>query len=293
MLAKTTLNCFKFLARTTPLAAPQFRFSSGKHEPFKSHSSMQEPLATNHFISKNVGLNRFMQKVYNTTGLSVLGALGTSYAVLSLPLSGVALSQIAIGGFIASLVGLVGSSFMKPEYLIMKEALNNKEQTETIVARNSILRSALYGMGVMGLGLSAAPLLAFASMVSPTIVPTCLGLTTAIFGGASLAAYMMPKDKMLGYGRVLMGSLFGLIGLQLVGLGAAFFMGPNPFSLMLFKSSNYIAVGLFSVFIAYDTHFAIKMYENKEPDHLGIAVQFLLDFWNIFTSLLRIWSSSD
>lgn len=112
----------------------------------------------------------------------------------------------------------------------------------------------------MGLGMSAAPLLAFASMISPSIIPTCLGLTSAIFGGASLAAYMMPKDKMLGYSNVLMGSLFGLIGLQLVGLGAAFFMGPNPLSLMLFKSSNYIALGLFSIFVAYDTHCAIKMY---------------------------------
>ena len=147
-------------------------------------------------------------------------------------------------------------------------------------------------MGVMGLGMSSAPLLAMAGMISPSIVPTCLGLTTAIFGGASLAAYTMPKDKMLGYGRVLMGSLLGLIGLQLAGLGAAFFMGPNMFSLMAFKSSNYIAVGLFSIFIAYDTHFAIKMYEMKQPDHLGIAVQFLLDFWNIFTSLVRIWMSN-
>ena len=61
-----------------------------------------------------------MQKVYNTTGLSLLGALGTSYAVLSLPISGVALSQLAVGGIIASLVGLIGSSYMKPEYLVIK-----------------------------------------------------------------------------------------------------------------------------------------------------------------------------
>lgn len=155
------------------------------------------------------------------------------------------------------------------------------------------MRQALYGLGVMGLGLGAAPLLQFASLVSPSIIPTCLGMTAAIFGGASLVAYRMPKDKMLGYGGVLGGSLLGLIGLQLVGLGAAFFMGPNPFSMMMMKSSSYIAVGLFTAFIAYDTHFAIKMYEMNEPDHLGAAVQFLLDFWNIFTSLLRIFSSND
>lgn len=71
-----------------------------------------------------MGLNRFLQKVYNVTGLSILGALGTSYAVLSIP--GVALGPVAFGGFFASLIGLVGSSYMKPEYHIVKEALNGK-----------------------------------------------------------------------------------------------------------------------------------------------------------------------
>ena len=293
MLAKTTFNCFRTLTNTSRIIVPRYRFSSQKHEPFSSHESVAKPVTTNHFISKNLGLNRFLQRVYNTTGLSIIGALGTSYAVLSLPIAAGAMSQLAMGGMVATLVGLIGSSFMKPDYLVMKEPLGQGEQTETVVARNGFLRSALYGMGVMGLGLSAAPLLAYASMVSPSIVPTCLGLTTAIFGGASLAAYMMPKDKMLGYGRVLMGSLIGLIGLQLAGLGATFFLGPNLFSLMMMKSSSYIAVGLFTVMIAYDTHFAIKMYEMKEPDHLAASTQFLLDFWNIFTSLLRIFSSND
>lgn len=155
------------------------------------------------------------------------------------------------------------------------------------------MRSALYGVGVMGLGLGAAPLMAFASAVNPSIVPTCLGLTAAIFGGASLMAYKMPKYSMLGYGKVLGGSLLGLIGLQLIGLGSAFFMGPNAFSMMLLNSSSYLAVGLFTAFIAYDTHVAIKMYEMQQPDHLGASMQFLLDFWNILTSLLRIFSSSD
>lgn len=115
-------------------------------------------------------------------------------------------------------------------------------------------------MGTLGLGLSAAPLLAFAGMVNPTIIPTCLGLTTAIFGGASLVAYKMPKDSMLKFGGVLTGSLLGLIGLQLVGMASALIVGPNAFSGLLFNASNYIAVGLFSTLIAYDTHMAIKLY---------------------------------
>jgi FtsH-binding integral membrane protein len=289
MISRQAFSIFQRFAPSAKAITPRFFFANQRYH----HSPVDQgtqTMTTNHVISKNLGLNRFLQKVYNTTGLSVLGALGTSYLAMSLPISGGAL---AVGGIVASLVGLIGASWMKPEYIVVTEKLTNLEQTETIVSRNSFLRSALYGTGIIGLGLGTAPLLQFAAMVSPTIVPTCLGLTAAIFGGASLAAYQMPKDKMLGYGRVLTGSLIGLIALQLAGLGAAFFMGPNLFSVMMMKSSSYIAVALFTAFIAYDTHFAIKMYEMGQPDHLGAAIGFLLDFWNIFTNLLRIFSSND
>lgn len=155
---------------------------------------------------------------------------------------------------------------------------------------NSPARLALYGMGVLGLGLGATPLFMMAQAMSPSIIPTALGITTAIFGGASLMAYNMPKDKMLGYGRVLGGSLLGLIGLQLVGILSAVFMGPNPLSSLLFSIDNYIGIGLFSAFIAFDTHLAIKMYEMREADHLGMAVQFLLDFWNILIRIVSIFT---
>jgi FtsH-binding integral membrane protein len=126
---------------------------------------------------------------------------------------------------------------------------------------NKPLRIGLYTLGIMGLGMTAAPLFAMAASISPSIMPTAIGLTTAIFGGASLAAYNMPKGKMLGYGGVLGGALLGLIGLQVVGLLTSLIMGPNPFSMMLFRADSYIGIGLFTIFIAYDTHVAIKSYE--------------------------------
>lgn len=96
---------------------------------------------------------------------------------------------------------------------------------------------------------------------------------------------------MLKYSGALKGSLYGLIGLQLVGLASSLVVGPNPLSMMIFSSTSYITVGLFSMFIAYDTHVAIKMYEEGQPDQLQASIQFILDLWNIFTSLLRIFSS--
>lgn len=93
---------------------------------------------------------------------------------------------------------------------------------------------------------------------------------------------------MLGYGRILGGSLLGLIGIQLVGILSAFIMGPNPLSLMLFRADTYLGIALFTGFIAYDTHVAMKEYENGLADHLGMSVQFLLDVWNILVRVVTI-----
>jgi FtsH-binding integral membrane protein len=155
------------------------------------------------------------------------------------------------------------------------------------------MRQILFGTGIFSLGLSITPLIGMISAMNPAIVPTALGLTLAIFGGASLVAYNMPKGAMLSYGKILGGSLFGLIGLQLVGLGSLFFTGPNPFAYMLLNASTYVSAGLFTIFVAYDTHLAVRMYEQNMPDSLGLAVNFVLDFWNIFVSILRMLSNQD
>jgi len=148
-------------------------------------------------------------------------------------------------------------------------------------------------MGLAGLGLSAAPMIAMSTMVSSTIVPTCMAITAAIFGGASLVAYNTPSDKMASMGRILGGSLIGLIALQVVGLLSQLIMGPNMLSTLLFRADNYLGILLFTGFIAYDTHVAIQSYETGNADHLAMSVQLLLDVWNIFIRLLSIFSNRD
>jgi FtsH-binding integral membrane protein len=146
-------------------------------------------------------------------------------------------------------------------------------------------------MGLAGLGMSAAPMIAMSTMVSSTIVPTCMAITAAIFGGASLVAYSTPSDKMASMGRILGGSLIGLIALQVVGLLSQLIMGPNMLSSLLFRADNYLGILLFTGFIAYDTHVAIQSYETGNADHLAMSVQLLLDVWNIFIRLLSIFSN--
>jgi FtsH-binding integral membrane protein len=67
-------------------------------------------------MSKNVGVNRFMLKVYSTTGLSILAALSTSYALLLMPVSTQAIYFLARAGLISTLVGFIGTAVTSPEY---------------------------------------------------------------------------------------------------------------------------------------------------------------------------------
>lgn len=186
------------------------------------------------------------------------------------------------------LIGLISVQFMKAKPITEYQAGIPIHRTE-----NSPLRIGLYAMGVLGLGLSASPLFAHAAYLNPSILTNAIGITCGVFGGASLMAYNMPKDKMLGYGRLFMGSLLGLIGMQLVGLAGLLIAGPNPLSLMLFRADTYLGILLFSGFIAYDTHVAIKQYEEGVADHLGISVQFLLDFWNILIRVIHIFMNRE
>ena len=72
-----------------------------------------------------------------------------------------------------------------------------------------------------------------------------------------MAAYSMPKDKMIGYGRILFGSLIGLIGMQLIGMISFLLIGPNSLYSLLLHTENYLGVAIFTGFVAYDTHLAI------------------------------------
>lgn len=53
------------------------------------------------------------------------------------------------------------------------------------------------------------------------------------------------------------------------------------FSTCLHRADTFVGVGLFSAMIAYDTHCAIKSYEEGNADHLLTSLDFALDFWNV------------
>lgn len=145
---------------------------------------------------------------------------------------------------------------------------------------------------MIGLGVSASPVFLSVKLASPTIIPAALAVTTGIFGGASLMAYAYPSDKIIGFGRVLSGSLLGLVCMQLIGLASAIVLGPNFLSQLIFAMDNYVGIVLMFGLIGYDTHVAIKEFEKGNVDHLEVSIRFLLGVWNILIRVVTILANS-
>lgn len=115
-------------------------------------------------------------------------------------------------------------------------------------------------MGVAGLGLGAYPLFLYANAINPAILPISIGISSMVFGSASLYAYTRKPDSLLGMGTALYSGLLGLLGINIAGLLTNLIIGPNLFSMMCFRADTFLGVGLFSALVAYDTHVAMRAY---------------------------------
>jgi len=136
------------------------------------------------------GLNTFIQRVYKATGMSIVGALTASQIAINSGLIHTHPTMCTLGGLVLGLGGIIGSSWMAPSKYIQEE----KNGSIYLKTENSIGRLSLYTLGLSGLGMSAAPLFAYASMINPVILPTSILITSTIFGASSMYAYMKPQN---------------------------------------------------------------------------------------------------
>lgn len=97
-------------------------------DPFKQKPNVQSPPKTfyqndqtpraSHELAKNEGLSRFISRTYNTTGLSLMAALGAAYAGAAIPaLAMNPMATVLVGG-IATIASFIGVQFMKPNYIV-------------------------------------------------------------------------------------------------------------------------------------------------------------------------------
>jgi len=140
-------------------------------------------------------------------------------------------------------------------------------------------------------GLSLAPLIGASSL--GVILAAGLG-TAGIFAGFTLAALKAKKKSMLMLGGVLMGGLFLVLFCSLGGLLLPLFGVTNPAVLnALFSINLYLGLGIFSLFVAYDTQQMIESYRAGDPDHITPALNLFLNVLNIFVRLLHIFGRSE
>lgn len=59
-------------------------------------------------------MNQFLMRVYNTAGLSIIGALGSAFMFMSMPFVYTNMGMSMLLGAVMTIGGFVGTSYMKP-----------------------------------------------------------------------------------------------------------------------------------------------------------------------------------
>jgi len=137
-----------------------------------------------------------------------------------------------------------------------------------------------YNMIVLPIGLCLGPI---ANGIDPTIVQDAALITSIITGLMMFAGYTYP-NLFKNLGGVLFYSLLGLVIVRVLQMFIPALAGLTII--------DYIAAGIFSVYIGYDMYRAStvgRTYTNA----LHIAVSLYLDIINLFLSLVSIFSDND
>ena len=234
-------------------------------------------------VNQDTGMQRFLGRVYGTTGVSIAATLAgaqlLSYSDLAL-----AFGPNLFGGMALVFGGIGGMMLTKYRVVSDKDGLR---------AENIPARIASYSALVAGMTLTASPMVGICNEIDPMIMPIATGASLFTMGGASLYAYMKPTDSLLTWKAPLMGGLFGLVGVSLSALVGGMIFGHQQLAVQLLHNVDlYGGVGLFSALTAYDTHRAIQVYKDKDPDHLGVATDFYLDFVNLWIRFMEIVAKS-
>lgn len=116
-------NAFQkqFISQKGLTSVSSLMFSSGrnplfrgpaKHTPFYDQS---DSLQTRNVIAHNVGMKQFLTRVYNTTALSICGAIGSAYIGMSIPALMMNPGATSIVSGLVMIGSFLGVSFMKPK----------------------------------------------------------------------------------------------------------------------------------------------------------------------------------
>jgi FtsH-binding integral membrane protein len=181
-------------------------------------------------IAASVGIREHLARVYRTTGTSVAASLALAYFVSSLHLITPSNAlPVLIGSAIGSLACIYGLAKVRPVMLV------DPQDTTHIVSENPPKRKAIFAAFIACNGLLLAPMISMAHLTNPYLVPAASGISAAVMFAASFFAYRAPPGKLLSWGPALRGGLVALICMDLAGILALMFTGPNAFTALIFR----------------------------------------------------------
>ena len=239
-------------------------------------------------VHRDLGLSRFLTRVYSTTGAGMCAGLGTATL-----LSQLGPSMWVLGtGFVGAMGSVIALSRMNPVYVDHQTTFKGSQFREKVL-RGPPGRTIAYGALCTSMGAVMAPMVSMSSLISPTILPVATCLSVATMAGASLFAYMKPEGSLLTWGAPLSGALTGFVGLGLLSLGSQLLLGTNVFSDIWYHVDTYGGIALFSALIAYDTHLSVEAYRSGTPDHIGCATSLYLNFVNLLIRIMSLRAKAD
>ena len=146
-----------------------------------------------------------------------------------------------------------------------------------------VLKHSVWILFIILMGLIFYPIYSLYTNKKGLIMSAIL-TTVLLFIGLSAIAYLKPEFISLSWAPVLLVLLVGVIIVELLALA---FVRDNTSN--IFKYSSYFVIGLFMLFILYDTkRLQINAKNCVIADYISESVKLFLDIWNIFVRILSL-----
>jgi len=157
-----------------------------------------------------------------------------------------------------------------------------------ISPKEMLLKHSVWILFILLMGLMFYPMYLIYSKQQGLIMSTIL-TTLILFLGLSLLAYLKPELISLSWGSVLFMLLSGGVIIELVML----FLLPKKYvSKKRFKMMSYFFIGLFMMYILFDTkRLQVNAKNCIVADYISESLKLFLDIWNIFIRLLSLKSN--
>ena len=233
-------------------------------------------------LEKNAGLKDYLVSIYKKTGygfgISLFVGIVVSLAIL-IPM------KIASIVFLLWITNILFSFYSIYKMRILKSETIN--QDNKLIEKENLEKNNWYNLFSISNGIIISPAIFNSFVISPTVMLIALACTVGIFATSTKYALKKKDLSLVQYQAPLIDCIGGLICSGLIQL-VMFGFGYHNASWMLGMGVTILSMGIFSALIAVNTHMAIKSYENKQLDSIGIAFDMLLNITNLFLDFLKI-----